>query len=204
MIIFNRKIIFAICFFIFVGVGFIILSYLKDYEIYPYNESLTISLKEFEKKVVQKEQCLIKIEERVVRGNSLQGLVEDGQIVKVFLNYYDCHKIQRNDLVLYSFAGRKTPLIKIVRGIPGDKLNLQQTTGGWHILINNKILKNSQDIPYLIFGQGYKMLTLYEDKIPSGAYLILSNLPGGAMDSTRFGLIGREGILGKAIKKIRE
>jgi signal peptidase I len=201
MIIFNRKIIFAICFFIFVGVGFIILSYLKDYEIQPYNKSLTISPKEFEKKVVQNEQCSVKIEERVVRGNSLQGLVEDGQIVRVFLNYYDCHKIQRDDLVLYSFAGRETPLIKIVKGIPGDELNLQKTEGGWHILINNKILKNSQGTPYLIFGQGYRMLTLYEGKIPSGAHLILANLPGGGMDSTHFGLVNREDILGKAVEK---
>jgi hypothetical protein len=54
MIIFNRKIIFAICFFIFVGAGFVILGYLKDREIQPYNESLTISPKEFEKKAVQK------------------------------------------------------------------------------------------------------------------------------------------------------
>jgi signal peptidase I len=134
----------------------------------------------------------------------LQGLVEDGQTVRVFLNYYGCNEIQRNDLVLYSFAGREAPLIKIVRGIPGDKLNLQQTEGGWHILINDAILKNSQGISYLIFGQGHRMLTLYQGKIPSGAYLILANLPGGGMDSTHFGLASREEILGKAAQIIVE
>ena len=148
------------------------------------------------------QQCLVRTEEKIVRGNSLQGLIEDGQIIKALFGYYDCNKIERNDVVLYSVSGREAPLIKIIRGLPGDKFNLQiATAGGWHILINNEILKNSQDTPYLISEQGYRMLSLFindfQGRIPAEAYLILSNLPQGGIDSTQFGLIHKKDILGR-------
>lgn len=68
-------------------------------------------------------------------------------------------------------------------------------------MINGAVAKNSQGSPYLFSSQGYKMLSLYEKDykgvIPENAYLILGNLTCGSIDSARFGLIDKSGILGK-------
>jgi len=68
-------------------------------------------------------------------------------------------------------------------------------------LVNDKILKNSENKLYLITGNKYKMLSLYEDDcqngIPEKTYLLLGNLISGSMDSTQFGLVSKHDILGK-------
>jgi len=184
---------------ILAGVGFFIGNYLKQESVLN-----SISVGKTEIGVSQKEGCAIKMEERIVRGNSLSPLIENGDTVKVLFGYYDCNDIKRNDIVLYSYAGNEDPLIKIVKGIPGDKFALQKTqVGCWNILINDKILENSQNSPYCISEQGYKMLSLYEKDyqgvIPEDAYLIMGNLISGATDSTRYGLVHKNDILGKAI-----
>jgi len=46
------------------------------------------------------------------------------------------------------------------------------------------------------------MLSLYEGIIPEGAYLIFGNLVTGTLDSTQYGLVSIEGIIGKAEKII--
>jgi len=152
--------------------------------------------------ILSGERCEVQAEERIVRGGSLSPLIENGDTVKVLFGYYNCHKIKRNDVVAYYYAGNKDPLIKIVRGVPGDSFKLEQTEqGAWHIIINGEILKNSAGYPYLISGKRYEMLALYEKdykgEIPDGAYLLLGNITSGAQDSTRFGLVGRSDILGK-------
>ena len=138
----------------------------------------------------------------MVQGNSLQGLIEDGQIIKVFLGYYDCHQIKRGNIILFTHGGSENPLIKIVKGIPGDKFNLQEIASGWHILINENILKNTLGKPYLINQSDYKMLSLYiidhNGIIPEEALLIMGNLVSGTTDSSRLGLINIRDVLGRA------
>jgi signal peptidase I len=139
-----------------------------------------------------------------VRGNSLSGLIEDGAVLKILMGYYQCHPVERGDLVVYNYSSAE-PLIKIAKGIPGDKFHLQKTTAGcWNILINGGIIKNFQETPYCISEQGYQMLSLYErdykGEIPENAYLILGNQVGGTLDSSRFGLVGKDDILGKIVK----
>ena len=145
--------------------------------------------------------CLVTAEERIVRGTSFSPFIEPGQTIKVLFNYYDCHKIERGDVVLFNYAGNKNPLIKIVKGIPGDKFELRKSGAGWHILINNQVVKNSKDEPYFISGNRYKMLSLYEKDykgvIPENAYLLLSERVAGSVDSTTFGLVDKGGIIAK-------
>ncbi|MFH0912876.1 MAG: signal peptidase I [Candidatus Omnitrophota bacterium] len=143
----------------------------------------------------------IRIGERTVRGNSLQGLIEDGQSVKILFGYYNYYPVNVGDVVIYKFAGNKAPIIKIVKAKEGDKFHLEEAEGGWHILVNNKIVRNSCNQPYLLDQSAYRMLSLYEKDyqgiIPPNAYLLLGNLVGGSSDSTRFGLVDRSNILGK-------
>jgi signal peptidase I len=145
--------------------------------------------------------CPTKTEERIVRGNSLSGLIEPGQTIEILLGYYDCNIVKRGDIVVYNYAGDINPIIKVVKAISGDSFQMKKAGVGWNILINNEIVKNSQNQPYIIDESGYKMLSLYindyKGVIPENAYLILGNLTGGSLDSTRFGLIDKSDILGK-------
>jgi signal peptidase I len=156
-------------------------------------------------KIRKESNCSIREEFKVVRGNSLEPLIPSGSRIKILFGYYNCHEVKKNDLVVYHYAGNEVPLLKIVKGIPGDKFELKPTQGGWYILINGEILKNSENQPYLLDEKRYKILSLYERDyggiIPSNAYLILSNLPSGGLDSTSFGLVHRNDILGKAVKE---
>ena len=187
---------------ILAGLGFFIRDYSKNYS-KPETALNFVSLDRIETKLSQKEECLIRKEERIVRGDSLSPFIKAGDAVQVLFDYYKCNNVKRDDIVLYSFSGNESPLIKIIKGIPGDKFKLWQTEGGWHILINKEILKNSEGVPYLVSGKRYEMLALYEKdykgEIPAGAYLLLGNIFSGAVDSTRFGLISKEDILGKII-----
>jgi len=146
-------------------------------------------------------ECTIKVEEKIVNGDSMSPLIKDGQTINALLGYYECNEIKRNDLVLCVYAGNENSLLKIIKAIPGDKFNLQQIDNGWHILINNEIIKNSMDEPYLISGSAYKMLSLYEkdykETIPENAYLLLGDQISGTLDSTRFGLVDRNNIIAK-------
>lgn len=146
-------------------------------------------------------ECVVKTEDRTVRGDSLTGLLESGLIVRVFIGYYNCNEINREDVIIYDFSGNSNPVIKIVKGLPGDRFHLQEAEAGWNILINDEIAKNSQNQSYILNKQGYRMLSLYENDykgvIPQDTYLILGNLAFGSLDSSHFGLISKKDIVGK-------
>jgi len=154
-----------------------------------------------ENSIIYNLSCDTSVEEKTVRGNSLYGLIEPGSTVKVYFGYYKCNEIKRGDIVAYNYSGDPNPIIKVVKGLPGDKLHLQEANGVWNILINGETVKNSKGEPYSLSASGSQMLSLYERDykgvIPADAYLILGNLSSGSIDSTYFGLIGKNDILGK-------
>ena len=145
----------------------------------------------------------VKTEQRIVNGNSLAPIIKDGSTVNIILDYYEYNDIERGDIVLYNFTGNENPVIKIIKAIPGDKFELKESDSGWNILVNDQILKNSEGLPYILYGNKYKMLSLYEkgynNKIPENAYLLLGNTVSGSTDSTRFGLIDKSNIIGKVV-----
>jgi len=147
------------------------------------------------------QDCFVETEEMTVRGSSLDPFIKPEQIIKALFGYYDCNEVKRGDIVLFNYAGNKNFVIKIVKGISGNKFELRKAESGWNILINNQIVKNSEDKPYLISGNAYKMLSLYEKDykgiIPENAYLLLGNQVSGSADSTTFGLIDKSGIVAK-------
>ncbi len=146
-----------------------------------------------------------KVEERIVRGKSMTGIINEGTIVKIIIDYYKKNEIQRGDIIAYSFFENQEPIVKIVKGVPGDKFDILNDKGKWYLLINSKIVKNSDGIPYILNEKAVKILSLYiknyKGFIPQDTYLILGNLPNGSMDSTEFGLIHRQDIIGKVLYK---
>jgi signal peptidase I len=149
------------------------------------------------------QDCSVEKEIMIVQGSSLFPLIDSGQEVEVFFGHYDCYEIERGDVVLVNYAGNENFLIKIVRGLPGDKFELVKKSSGWNIFINGKVLRNSKGEDYLINSREYQMLSLYEkdyeNMIPEGTYLILGNKISGSVDSTQFGLVSKENLVAKVV-----
>jgi signal peptidase I len=148
--------------------------------------------------------CPVQKEIKIVHGNSLAPLVPSGSKIQALFGYYNCREIKRGDLVLYRYAGDKVPLLKIVKGIPGDSFHLvKNDKGEYNLIINGKIVVNSQNIPYSFNENRYRMLSLYENDykgvIPPNTYLLLGDQINGSIDSSVFGLVDKSNILGKAI-----
>jgi len=147
--------------------------------------------------------CLIEEESRIVNGISMEPIISDSQEVTILKGYYSCNLVERNDIIIYSYAGNKNPLIKIVKGMPGDTFELRKTGNSWNIILNDEILVNSEDTPYLLDKKNYNILSLYEREydgiIPGNTYILMGNLPEGSLDSTRFGLIDKKDIIGKVV-----
>ena len=147
------------------------------------------------------QDCSVETEEMTVRGTSLNPFIKPEQTIKALFGYYDCNEVKRGDIVLFNYAGNKNFVIKIVKGISGDKFELRQSNSGYNIIVNGQIVKNSENEPYLVSGNAYKMLSLYEKDykgvIPEDAYLLLGNRISGSVDSTTFGLVDKSGIIAK-------
>ena len=146
-----------------------------------------------------------RVEKAEVRGNSLTPLLNSGDSVKIYYGFYDTHEIQREDIVVVRFPSHRDPLIKIVCAVPKDRFALKDLgNGGALMLINGAELENSSGRLYKFSGKRKQMLSLYERDykgvIPENSYLLLGNLVGGSLDSSRLGLVGRASIIGKAEK----
>jgi len=143
----------------------------------------------------------------IVNGDSLRPILEPGQKITHLINYYDCFDIKRDDIIIYPYPGEPDDaIIKLIKGLPGDSFHLrrEQITGRWSIIINDEVLINSQGTRYNLAHGEHEMLHLYAQSyaksdglIPKDTYLILGNLPQGSIDSTRFGLVHKDDILGK-------
>lgn len=144
-----------------------------------------------------------KMEEQVkyIHGRSMEPSLMPEQKIKVLLGYYDCHEIKRNDIVAISYMNGERIMGKFVKAIPGDNFFLKKKNGSWQVYVNGKILLNSEGMVYDLDINRAKMLALYEKDynriIPNNAYLILGNITSGSRDSTQFGLISKEKIIGK-------
>lgn len=183
---------------------FISIAFITIFSIIFIGAYKIFSKKTISNSVVLQSSCVLKTEERVVRGNSLSGLIEPGQTIKILFGFYNCNEIKREDVIAYNYAGNPEPIIKIVKGLDGDKFHLQKTDNSWDVLINDEIVKNSFNQPYVLDEKSHKMLLLYEQDykgiIPQNAYLILGNAANGTLDSSVFGLIDKSDILGKVVK----
>ncbi len=163
---------------------------------------VNIAAKKIEK-TFQEGNCPVQSKQFTVNGGSMAPFIKSGEIIQGLLGYYNCHAIQRGDVVLIHYAGDAYPLIKFVRGVPGDLFSLEQIGNSYALKINGKVVVNSDNLPYRINDSGYNMLSLYANgyhhSIPAQAYLILGDDPNGSLDSERFGLVGESDILGKAV-----
>lgn len=145
--------------------------------------------------------CVSRAEEKIVRGNSLAGVIEPGATVTLLFGYYDCNPVKLGDVVAYSYSGNSEPLVKIVKGVSGDAFGVKQDDGVWRLLINGELVKNAQGELYNLDERAFLLLSLYvvdyNGKIPVDTFLLLGNLPNGSVDSTHFGLVDKTDIVAK-------
>jgi signal peptidase I len=145
----------------------------------------------------------VNYESYTVRGDSLAPQFTDGQQVKLFTDYYDCHSLSAGDAVAYHWAGNPdAPIAKIVKAVAGDRwrMELVPEKNAYQIEVNGQWLANSEGALYQIPEEKAKMLLLYAEsypEIPEETCLILGNIPQGSDDSVKFGLASQKNIAGR-------
>jgi signal peptidase I len=145
-------------------------------------------------------QCPVSLKEMIVQGYSMYPFIEPGETVRALFGYYGCHDVSRNDVVLYRYSGNENLLIKFIRAVPGDRWRLDKNEVGYNIIVNDSIVLNSEEKLYLIADASIKMLQLYVKDyptIPENTYLLLGDKTDGTLDSTAFGLVGKDDIMAK-------
>lgn len=139
---------------------------------------------------------------RIVRGPSMEPRITDGSMV--IITDIAEQVLKYEDIVTVRIGNGETPIIKSVKGLPGDRLAINpEENGQYMVLVNDKIVKNSENTPYTISERGSRMLSLYindyDGAIPPNTYFLLGDISQGSQDSTQIGLIDRSDILGKVV-----
>lgn len=144
--------------------------------------------------------CDVSTKKMTVQGYSMYPFINPEKEITALFGYYDCHPIERGDVVLYKYSGNDNLLIKFVKAVPGDRWELKKGEEGCEIVVNGSVLSNSEGKPYSITD--CKMLQLYVSDypvIPENTYLLLGDKTDGSIDSTTFGLVSGDDIEAKVV-----
>jgi len=126
--------------------------------------------------------------ETTVSGNSMQGLLWDGQKITVYTPA--CGSPKRYDYMLFSHEETPNAVVKQIWGMPGDELRVGDNG---RLYINEEGAKTPFGRPYVLIGFSRKRLKKLEGK-PLDGFVLLGH--PGSLDSSRFGLIPEDTILG--------
>lgn len=147
-------------------------------------------------------------EERLQKVDDPQmtGLVDPGIPVTLLKGFYECNPLSRGDLVAFRYHTEQPPVIRVVRGIPGDRFEVikDEKQPGWKIRINGEFIKVGRDedlsygapgfIPPLGLSAGIR-----NNIIGEGEVILMTNSHSGKFDSTLMGILSVKDIVGKII-----
>ncbi len=139
-----------------------------------------------------------------VRGDSMAGILSHGDVASLHSRYYSCHEPARGDLAMIEYRGNPAPIVKQVRGLPGDHLTFAKDSYATYLILNRQPLTTTRNEFFYVDESAKKLLSLYLDSnanIKGGTYLLLGNQPVGSIDSRDFGLLGKRQFLGRIFKK---
>lgn len=148
--------------------------------------------------------CITREYEAFVQGTSLEEIIKPGTAVRVQEGFYNCNPVRRGDMVAYHYAGNAAPVIKIAYGIPGDAWRVSMSASGTTIILNNKNVATPQGKTFLVTSKRAQMLSMYARDypiIPVDTYLLLGTDPQGTLDSSRFGLVHKDDLVGRALTR---
>ncbi len=135
-------------------------------------------------------------------------IFEGGTEVEVEMNYYACNKGTRDDIVMIKSPGREEPLFKYIKLLPGDKYSVQAKDKKFSVVVNGNEMENSKGEVYSFTERKSRMIKLYEsnfkDGIKQGVYFVFGESPAGGFDSTRFGPVTSERMVGRVLTKPTE
>ena len=163
---------------------------------FNHNKSEINNAEIIEKVQTTENLCQIKKVEKVIDGNSMSPLLKNGENINLLENYYKCgNEVQKGDLVAYHYGGNERPLIKMVKVISEDEVEII----GKKINVNGEILKNSMEQEYVFSDGEIKMLSLYiKDKhIPKKTFFLFGDNVSLSTDSRKFGAVSPNDFLGK-------
>lgn len=135
---------------------------------------------------------------RTVDGTSMSPLLQDGEAVTTYENYYDCNEIKKGDIIIFNFKTREGDYIKKIVAMEGDVLEFEDE----FIKINGEFAVNSAGEKYRInqSQQRILLIPLEDNVIPRNNYLVLGdNTAPSTFDSRKFSFISKQQIIGKAI-----
>jgi len=134
--------------------------------------------------------------QRTIDGTSMSPLLQNGETVTTYENFYNCNEIQKGDIIIFNFKTREGDYIKKIVGMPNEILEFEEG----YIKINGEFVLNSEGSKYKLNFSQEKILTipLEDNKIPRNGYLVLGdNVSNGTFDSRQFGYINKDQIIGK-------
>lgn len=128
----------------------------------------------------------------------MSPLIKNGEKIYAVMGRASCYSpIQKGDVIIFENGSNNLPLLKRIYAQGGDKFSIKDS----NIFVNGQIVSNSQDIPYSINKKRAAMLQLYirdyKGIMPAHTFLVLGDNVGGTDDSSRFGLIHGNDIIGK-------
>lgn len=129
-----------------------------------------------------------------------------GTELKVEMNYYACNKGEHDEIVMIKTPGRDDPLFKYIKMIPGDKYTVSQGKDKhFKVFVNGEAMQNAKEVPYSFTERKSRMIRLYEsnfkDGIKAGVYFVFGEVPAGGFDSTRFGPVTPDRMVGRVLTK---
>lgn len=129
----------------------------------------------------------------------MEPLIPNGAKVRLVVGYYADRLPEQGDIVAYDYGGNQHPLIKVVRALPGDAIEIDSTRK--NIIINGKPLQNSVGTPYVFTDGELQMLQLYakDGHLTAGGYFVFGDNVTNSVDSRKFGAISVENFYGKFI-----
>lgn len=140
-----------------------------------------------------------------VNGNSMRGVFNHGDEIVYSPNWYNCTSttISRNDIIIFKNPSNSDSLlVKRVVSVPFDYVEIDYKRR--NIIVNNEtisLLNSNQPYQFEQMNILQYYVDSYDGIIPKDSYLVLGNINRGTLDSTKFGLIPKDSIIGKVILK---
>lgn len=131
----------------------------------------------------------------------MEKAIPGGTNMRVFLNYYNCNPVSREDLVWFRFSDSIKPVVRIVKAVPGDRYELQKLDDKkWSININGQPVE-AEGQKYFVESNSVPPLKTYEISrkgvLRENEFILLSSNPPGLTDSSNLGLVKPEKLVGR-------
>lgn len=137
----------------------------------------------------------------VVRGDSMDNTLKDGEVLFLSKISYKTHKIERFDIVVVDDVDSDL-IIKRVIGLPGDNLEYKDNV----LYINDKKYEEKYITDVTEDFNLDDICEINDDdcdgEIPGGKYLVLGDNRDVSADSRVKGLIDRKQIIGKTVFRL--